>query len=73
MPLQTNPLQSQLNHSCVHGDCGGNTSEYTNMSDFSHEITAASLNTPSRAEPLSTASRSIARAVGKPSSDLSKV
>lgn len=51
----------------------GNTRESTKMSDFGHEITAASLNSPSGAEQLSTACRSIAHAVGKPSSDLSKV
>lgn len=45
--------------------------ECTKMRDFGHEITAASLNSPSRAEHLCNASRAIAHAVGKPSSDLS--
>lgn len=73
MPLLTNPLQSQLNHSSVPGGWGGNTRDGTKRSDFGHEIPAASLSSPSRAEHLSSASRSIAHTVGKPSSDLSKV
>lgn len=44
MPLQTNPLRSQLNHSCVRGDGGRNTRERAKMSGFGNEITAAPLN-----------------------------